>query len=37
MLKNQHEQMEEERMQINETFKGCGQRHDFLKHVSDRT
>ncbi|MFF2289233.1 sensor histidine kinase [Peribacillus butanolivorans] len=34
-LKNQQKQMEEERMQINETFSVVrSQRHDFLKHVS---
>ncbi|MFE0502958.1 sensor histidine kinase [Peribacillus butanolivorans] len=34
-LKNQQKQMEEERMQINETFRVVrSQRHDFLKHVS---
>ncbi|MFI8493500.1 sensor histidine kinase [Peribacillus butanolivorans] len=34
-LKNQQKQMEEERMQVNETFRVVrSQRHDFLKHVS---
>ncbi|MFJ7939477.1 sensor histidine kinase [Peribacillus sp. NPDC096622] len=34
-LKNQQKQMEEERMQINETFRVVrSERHDFLKHVS---